>query len=174
MSEKLWKDKTLWQKTWTVICIIWAMFAGIPTGLALIELFFFGIGINSFVFKPLMTPQHECKILKLEPEGNDFLTDLQITVKPPIYLKVLPTKVSQLYNAQLDSNDGFTFYKVTPSDEQNAPNSFERLADSDPSIAKSIRYQHRFTKKENYSFLISMSGPNLVEEECPFEFSVQY
>jgi len=169
------KLKAIAGVVWPVIKGIWTLLTGFPAFIAVIEMIVFGIAINSFLLKPLLTPRISCTVGQAKPEGNGFRTEIQVTAKPPLYLFVTPLTWSKIYDANLLAWNAYSFFEIRPSSDPKAPKDFERLFDSDPSISKSLKYQHRFVSRDPYIFSLSVSGPSqLVEEECPFDYSVRY
>ena len=100
-----WPKSVQW--LWSFTKSTWMFFIGLPSFFALLNLIVFGVGKNSALLNPILQPRASCKVISSEPEGKNFLSKLELSVMPPIYLLILPLKASMLYNATLSSSEGF-------------------------------------------------------------------
>lgn len=134
---------------------------------------FFGLGANSALLQPVMKPRPSCSVVHSEPEGNNYLTTIKIEFHRPLYLYLVPWSVSVLYEAKMEITNGWSFFEVQTSGDEG-PLNVERLYDDHPDISKVLTYKHRIVSGKSYVLTVKVSGPSIVEGECPFLLSVRY
>lgn len=155
--------------------LLWTILAGIPTLLALVELFIFGISKNSFLLKPILSPRVECFVVGkpyIEGQGKNF--ELEVVLKKPLYIGIMPITKSMEYKLSLTAIDSYSFFYVDfPNEEFRGQTKkyFEKVG----SISKTLETLHKFKTKSPVKFFVRMSGPYEPQENaCPFDMSVKY
>jgi hypothetical protein len=146
----------------------------LPSISAVLELCLFGPSWNMAVLKPVLTPFVSCRNTFVQNEGRYSQYQTRIEVTHPLYLLVTK-KISLPYILNLDGKNGFTFYDFKASAESDGATLLEKRFSTESHIAKSLILSHRFIKNDSYHLDIVVSGPTqLLEEECPFDFSSHY
>ncbi len=152
---------------------IWKIATGIPAFFAFLNFCFFGMGANTALIQPVMKPRPHCNIVSSELEGTHYITSLSIEMRTPLYLEVMPLTASVIYEAKMEAHTGWTFSEPASTDE-NGPVEIESLYSSQPNASKVLSYHHRIVTRDPYHLSAKITGPLLVEGECPFTFSVKY
>ncbi|WP_142409010.1 hypothetical protein [Bacteriovorax stolpii] len=174
--DKLKKAVPCWIRCgFFVTKFFWSVLAGIPTLLALVELFVFGISKNSFLLKPVLLPRTECRVIgETYPEGTGKNFNLEVTLKKPVYVGIMPISSSMEYKLSLSAFDSYSFFSAEfPTNEFRGR--IKRYSEQVGSISKTIETLHKFRTKSPVKFTVRMSGPYEPEEKaCPFDISVKY
>jgi|GEM_PF-5583399 len=151
---------------------VWGLAMGAPAFLAFIDLCVFGVGINSGVLSPVLKPRYSCESKAGIREGSGLQTEVSVNFKRPIYSLLPLIHPSMFYSVDLQTLPGWSIFSVQAS--TNGPTAITSLYDRDPHIAKAISYRHRFVSGDPYTVTLVLSGPQVLEDECPFSFSLHY
>ncbi len=153
-----------------------ALFA-IPTIIALIDIFTFGVSFNNSTISPLLKPRIECRNTKVQgvTEGGYPIYDVAVKGNLPHYLRPGVRSISLPYRMTFESKDEFTFDGTV---EPLLPPNFIKIENrysSAAHIVKSLHYMHRFIDEDSFTLKFRIIGPQfLLGDVCPFDFSVRF